>query len=219
VQAISIFNRAGGDEGELAQIIAAINGPSMDGFGQYWNTRAQLTFDTPPGAWALWLLPGACPQSGDLAFHVSDGGIPVIQVYPETIAQFGESLCKAIDHEIKETLVDPSAAQLVSFPGGQIVKEVCDPVSSDRVDLGSGLDGSNFVLPSWFDSSALGPWDYLGNCQHAQACAPGGYKEELATGAPSWQLMAMRELGGELNWRLRAGHRGRLAWRAHVRGG
>lgn len=211
IQTISIF-------GSLDQaIIDAINQVSMPQFASVWGVQGRLTFDRPDGAWALWMLRTA-DVPGDLAYHVAIGGVPVMKIFTDTIAGSGDSLCQCIDHEIKEALIDPSAGLIVPRPGGgTIVKEVCDPVSNDGIDLGNGMTGANFVYPSWFDPNGQGPFDARELCTRPGETRPGGYVEAEIDG--QWQLTAMRITEGPRKglhtWRL--GHHGRLAYRAQQR--
>ena len=194
-------------------IVSAINDVSMPAFEQIWGLRAELTMDRPNGAWALWMLRTA-DVPGDLAYHVAIGGVPVMKIFTDTIAGSGDSLCQCIDHEVKEALVDPTAALIVARPGGgTIVKEVCDPVSNDGIDLGNGLTGANFVYPSWFDPNGQAPFDARGDCTRPGETRPGGYVEANVSG--QWQLTAIRDEKFRLNWRL--GQHGRLAYRASNR--
>jgi hypothetical protein len=209
IQPISIF-------GPLdPAIVSAINDVSMPAFEQVWGLRAELITARPNGAWALWMLRQA-DVPGDAAYHITVSGVPVMKIFTDTIEGYGMSLCQCIDHEIKEALVDPTAGLQLAWPGGNIVKEVCDPVSEDAIDLGGGLMGANFVYPSWFDGGA-GPWDARGLCEGPGHIRPGGYVEQDINGR--WQLSAMRiEEGprkGLHSWRL--GHHGRLAYRAKQR--
>jgi hypothetical protein len=218
IQPVSVFIQPGAPitKDEVAAIIAAINAVSMPAFGKHWP-QGELTFGQPAGAWALWLLDGESTESGDLAFHVDPSGTPIMKVFPQTIARYGASLCQCIDHELKEALADPIASLTLRISGGIVVKEVCDPVSIDGIDLGNGMTGSNFVYPSWFVPGSSGPWDERGLCAGPLTVTPGGYKEELADGASQWQMMAMRGSDDMHNWRLRSGYQGRLAYRASNR--
>lgn len=214
MQLVSVFNQSSVvSDDELTAIINAINTVSMPAFGQHWP-QGELTTYRPAGAWAMWIL-DTTDQPGDMAYHLDQAGMPLIKVFAATIKSYGASLCQAIDHELKESLGDPTAAQTIRIPGGIIVKENCDPVSGDGIDLGNGLTGSNFVFPSWFDINATGPYDYLGECTKPLEVRPGGYKEELRDGASQWVLSAMRDANGLHNWRL--GHHGRLTYRAKHR--
>ena len=110
-------------------------------------------------------------------------------------------------------LVDPTAATILPWPGGSIVKEVCDPVSGDGVDLGGGMTGASFVYPSWFNQGSAGPWDARGLCTRAGEIRPGGYVEQQVNG--QWQLSAIRDDSGKTSWRV--SQHGRLAYRASNR--
>lgn len=201
---------------ELSQIITAINDVSMPAFAGVWDISAALSLTAVPGAWLL-SVEDDTDQPNDLAYHLDENNLPQIRVFARTIQQCGASLCQAIDHEVKEALVNPTAAtELRLSAGSLIVKEVCDPVSADGLDLGNGLTGANFVYPAWFIVGlTVGPWDHRGLCTAALETRPGGYKEELLPGATQWQLVAMRAPDGFLNWRV--SHHGRLAYRAQRR--
>lgn len=208
IQPISVFGSL--DQG----IIDAINNVSMPQFASVWGVQGRLTFDRPAGAYALWLLDKEADQAGDLAYHIEVSGVPVAEVYLPTIARYNADLCQDIDHEIKEMLVDPTASLIVPRPGGgTIVKEVCDPVSNDGLDLGGGHTGANFVYPSWFIRGASGPYDASGLCTRPGETRPGGYVEAQVDG--QWQLTAMRAENGLFSHRIN--RPGRLAYRAKNR--
>lgn len=198
---------------ELMRVSLAINRVSMPPFAARWGASAILTPTRQAGDW-LMFVQDSIGAPGDLAYHVFQNGLPQIRVDAGAIRRSGASLAQAIDHEVKEALADPTAAQTVALPGGAgiIVKEVCDPVSGDGLDLGGGLIGANFVYPNWFEEGSTGPWDERGLCAAAFDVRPGGYKEELPTGSNQWELTALRDTTGLLSWRL--GHHGRLAYRA-----
>lgn len=199
------------------QIIDAINNVSMPRYAQVWGLQARLTYNRTPGAWALWMLQEA-DIPGDLAYHISMQGVPVMKVFADTIAQYGSNLCQDVDHEIKEALRDPSAQLIVPRPGGgNILAENCDPVANDGIDLGGGMTGANFVYPSWYDPNGQPPFDERQNCTRPGETRPGGYVEEEVNGR--WTLAAMRiedgPRAGLHNWRI--GHHGRLAYAAQQR--
>lgn len=211
-QLVAVFNQSPlVSDAELEAIVDAINGFSMPAFAKHWP-EGRLTMDKPDGAWAMWLLDGDAPK-GDLAFHIDPAGTPIMEIFPKTILGFGASLCQDMDHELKEALADPTAAALVTMGGRTFVKEVCDPVSADAIDLGNGLLGANFVYPSWFEENSQGAWDEGHLCIDYGEIRPGGYVEAEIDG--QWQLTAMRQQNGLLHHRL-ARH-GRLAYRARNR--
>lgn len=195
IQPVSIF-------GPLTQADFDKVNAFMPYIGVHWNIQPQLTWQRPTGAWSLWML-GEADVAGDLAYHTDPKGVPVASVFATTVARYQADLADTIIHELAEMAADPTAATILPWPGGSIVKEICDPVSEDH-----RTDGCNFIYPSWFNSGP-GPWDFFGLCTRPGEIRPGGYIEQNIGGR--WQLTAMRK-EGRLSWRL--GQHGRLAYRA-----
>ena len=83
---------------------------------------------------------------------------------------------KVICHEVLEMLANPNT--VTSGPQSDVLLEICDFVSADSVAL--TLDDttvmmSNFVYPSWYDSSGSAPYDALGILTQPYSISPGGY--------------------------------------------
>lgn len=71
-----------------------------------------------------------------------------------------------LDHEIIETLTDPTLSD--SIDG--LVTEACDPV--DDLAYRQPLTGvwlTDFVFRRWFRVGSSGPWDYLHRLTHARS--------------------------------------------------
>lgn len=138
--------------------------------------------------------PNVCPifykstidVPGDAAYHDFFGGRPhAVVLAAEGISL--EDVQLGGDHEQKEAIVDVTCDVWITLPDGtQIPLEVADPTEDDRrlVDLGDGGDPvvtSNYVLPSWFDPTALpgSRFDALGLIDRPLMIRPGGYAQRV----------------------------------------
>jgi hypothetical protein len=92
-----------------------------------------------------------------------------------------------LDHELKESLIDPDCTDVVKMPDGRLLaREVCDPVQGDvkKVVVVIGkitrtMAISNFCLPAYFEAGAPGPYDAFGLVSRPFECRPGGYQEVM----------------------------------------
>jgi hypothetical protein len=73
-----------------------------------------------------------------------------------------DALSLTISHECFEIVTDQSAS-LYDYSSGQgVAYESCDPVQDTWDRHPNGIVVSNFVLPSWYNPAAKGPYDRLG---------------------------------------------------------
>ena len=141
--------------------------------------------DFRPGESPFQFLPSLPDQPGDIAYHYDANGVPDAFEAVDTCGTLAD-LETAASHEACEIPGDPNCDQWVPRPDGkQQAVEICDPVQARRygIDLGDGLPPvqvSDFVLPTYFSSSTIGPTTYLelvGKGAHVDpfAIAQGGY--------------------------------------------
>lgn len=150
----------------------------------------------PDGAWPIYLLPTS-DVANALGYHdVTDPqGRPYSRVFVDPIIQNGGqallgplTVASVCSHELAEMLVDPSATLWADMPDGRrLALEVGDPVESYSFNVtipdGTLVSVSDFVKPSFFNSTGAGPYDHLGQITAPFALGDGGYEiVEDATG-------------------------------------
>ena len=126
-------------------------------------------------------------EAGEYGWHsVDPHGLPYSHVFTEvSFAQGSDwlagdsSVSSTLSHEALELLVDPGA-NAYAFDGDRQLwaTEICDPVQASLYDIRAGgvkVSVSDFVLPSFFNPWASGPWDHLGVLEGAFTLATGGY--------------------------------------------
>jgi len=150
----------------LQQCAAALQQQVDNDLAPAWNVRADISVLAagaviPQGTWAIEIVDSL---DGPAGVHLDGQGQP----YAEAVND--NQLSITVSHELLEMLVDPDgtrfiqAADLDPYSGGQQVDylvEVCDPcdVYSYMID---GVQVSDFVLPSFYDSNAAGQVDFIG---------------------------------------------------------
>lgn len=116
-----------------------------------------------------------------LGYHEDDAnGVPVGYVFAATTMQAGDHWEATFSHEALEQLADPGCNGgrmcLFNRKPAFVDFEVCDAVENDEY-LINGINVSNFVLPSWWQSAGLPgqKFDLLGNLLAPLSLSPGGY--------------------------------------------
>lgn len=157
----------------LKQYAAALQRQVDEDLAPAWDVRADIsvlnsTDTVPKGTWPLTIVSaltrGGAQQEG---VHLDQQGQPVAQVLNNN------DLTTTISHELLEMLADPFgdrrqvAANLdkySDYPQVSYLVEVCDPceVFSYPID---GVSVSDFILQPFYDSSATGKVDFLGQLQ------------------------------------------------------
>lgn len=178
---------------------------------------------------------------GALAYHSDDPeGRPDAFVFAGFIQDNGgavltgaNSVASGSSHEFLELLRDPACTLWVELPGlvgpdgkpyARVAAEVCDPVQSGvdhyDVDMGDGnparsVDLSAYVLPSWEDPGAPGPYSSDGSLSKPGEVALGGYAayedaagntvQVMAKGFPSY-MTALKFAHGRAKKRIQAAY-------------
>jgi hypothetical protein len=101
-------------------------------------------------------------------------------------------------HEIGELLINPRLDQYVAIGDLWYPKELCDPVTSDRLQVGT-MWAANAVTPAWFDRMAptTSRFDLLGNVHAPIPAIPAGGWVEWWDGQ-SWQNQWGAEMSPEM---------------------
>lgn len=86
---------------------------------------------------------------------------------------------RLLSHEIFELLINPDMKQHFELDGIIYQKEVCDPVFENTIHL-SGIEFSDWVLPSWFEKESKGPYNHLNTLLKPFEIDKGGYIEKVS---------------------------------------
>jgi hypothetical protein len=151
---------------KLQQYAAALQKQVDNDLSPAWDVRADIFIPgagnvNPPGTWPIKIVESLSGPSG---VHLDDQGQP----YAEAVND--DQLSITLSHELLEMLVDPLGSRFIQAPDldpasvGQQVSylvEVADPCDTYSYDI-DGVPVSDFILPSFYDSSATGKVDFLG---------------------------------------------------------
>jgi hypothetical protein len=122
--------------------------------------------DRKPGEIAMNFRDTIPEAPGALAYHTITDGIPDIELGVDlfsSLSDAGESLSTGGSHELLEMLLDPGANRWADKGTGTMAAlEACDVVQNTSYAVSNGMYVSNFLLRSYFNPGAAGPWDLLG---------------------------------------------------------
>jgi hypothetical protein len=187
---------------EVQKVVAALQQQVSRDFYPAWGLSADLRYaadgNPQPGEWWLVILDDA-DQAGALGYHdVTSEGLPLGKVFAKTTRQYNEKWSVTASHELLEMLADP-AINLTVFMEQQIggrlyAYEVCDACEADQFAYTiNGVEVSDFVLPSWFESFRnQGPFDHQNRIHKPLTLLEGGYIGiyDVASGGGWTQLTA-----------------------------
>ncbi len=160
---------------------AQLNNEYSDEYGGQFCVRAgKDSTDVQPGEQVYAFVPSLAQAPGASAYHDTDGnGVPVSYCAVETCSSLLGPSGISVDasHELLEAAADPSCNLMADNLAGMLIAyEVGDPVEvqtyASSVDPGVQL--SNFVLRSWFNTKASAPFDYMSKAGILGAVAPPG---------------------------------------------
>ena len=198
---ISLINRTKISDGEIQQVVRAINRQLAEDFAPHWNIHAQVKLEgTLPGKMnvntaanlrgnAILYLVDKFKKDDPLGFHdLNNRGIPFGVVFTDLAKQLGESWSVTLSHEVLELVADTEVNRLAMGPHpdkpNRLVfhwYEMCDAVQSESYSI-DGIEVSNFVLPLSFTNGDEkgGRNDFLGNAHGGKRLTsfginPGGY--------------------------------------------
>ena len=118
--------------------------------------------------------------ANSLGYHNWTGsGQPVGVVEMDACRTYNQPWTIPGTHEIGEMLINPQLADYTYVGSFAYPKEICDPVTSDRMEIG-GILAANAVTPAWFNQLAGvdSQFDLLGNVHAAIPQIPkGGWVE------------------------------------------
>lgn len=149
----------------------------------------------PPGAHRIAVVDkDPSGQAGVLGWHTEDkSGIYGIVAADPVLDNGGKvlvgdwSLASVLGHEIGEMTIDQSCRLWAATDAGYLVAyEIGDPVEGPTMPIkasgGPTVTLCNFVLPSWFDQDAPGPYDALGLLKAPYTLLPSGYVVKMVEG-------------------------------------
>ncbi len=171
-------------------------------FYAYWEIDCSLTFlpknqALTPGWWQIVLIDSP-DQAGALGYHeMTSNGTPLGKIFAGLDIQSGSSWTVTLSHELLEMLADPWINWCAQGSDGTIYAlEVCDAVEADA--LGYEINGvlvSDFVTPSWFESTEADRIDFKKRISQPMEVARGGYVSVLDP-ATGWTQITADGPGG-----------------------
>lgn len=174
LDAATLIRIASACDAQLNQEFASFYG------GQYQVRAGSDSKDIQPGEQVYSFVPTLAQAPGASAYHDTEGnGVPVAYCAVTTCGSLLGPTGISVDasHELLEAAADPSCNLMADNLNGLLVAyEVCDPVEVQTYasSVDSGVQVSNFVLPSWFDPKAPAPYDFMSEARIAGAVAPPG---------------------------------------------
>ena len=177
---IYITNHSNLSDKKFLDALPVIQHAVSNDFAPYWGQDAQLIYighsKAPTGAWAITLVnyPDCLNCAG---YHDVANGIPYALV---GVVDMNWQI--VFTHELFEMLGDPQTTRSVEANGTIYLMEAADPVEWQRYAYRRRIHRhkwvwiSDFVLPSWFDPLAKGPYDFTHHVQYPLQVLKNGYQ-------------------------------------------
>ena len=204
---------------QVAQLVAALQVQVSRDFAPAWGVDADLRVvanraAAAPGEWWLAILDDA-DQAGALGYHdLTSEGLPLGKVFARTTRLDGGNWTVTASHELLEMLGDPDINLTVlvqdqnQTAGRLYAYEVCDACEDDAFAYQvNGVQVSDFVFPSWFETSHPAgsvQFDYGKHLKKpVPALLPGGYIGAFnVTAGSGWNQVTAE--GHPLTYQMRA---------------
>src|SRR4051794_36712884 len=145
-----------------------------------WGYPVKLynTASPKPSDWQFVYFDNA-DVAGALGYHdLTKDGQPVSKVFVKTTLADNQIVSVTACHELFEMVIDPVANLWAEAGDGtEYAYEMSDPVEEDTFKV-DGIEMSNFVHPSWFESFKHPPgtkFDHLGLLTKPFSMTKGGY--------------------------------------------
>jgi len=226
---ISIVNRSTQfKDSDLPALTNALQLQVSGDWFKAWGSFAQLfhsktTDPNPPSDhWVLGIFDNS-DVAGALGYHdVTPTGQPLGKAFVSTTIADGGTFSVTVGHELLEMLGDPDINLTAEFddasgnPSKFYAYEVCDAVEADALAYpitvpkefqgeGTTVLVSDFVLPSWFQSFAPGPYAFKTSLPSPFSLASGGYIGvlDLANLSAGWQQVVARSSNAKDSLRSR----------------
>jgi len=221
----------------LAHIAEAVQDQVNHEFAAEWGAQATLRVgananDIQPGEWAYGFVASLPDAPGASAYHDINGkGVPFALCAVTTCGSLLGPTGVSVDasHEILETAGDEGANQFANDNHGLLhAVEMCDAVEVQTYGKtcrdGTVVQVSNWLLRSWFNPGAAGPYEYMTSANIRGAVSPPGplqtapghggnyqivsrFGGDTQVFAAAHHLMGTRRKGMHPNWSSRAGRR------------
>lgn len=158
--------------------------------------------DVQPGEVPFFIRAALLTQ-GAVADHQDVAGAPYCEdaiTASDTLTGPGNSLSVAVSHEICEAEGDPGCNRWADRgDGAEVAVEECDAVEAQSYDVGAcdspprttGVYVSNFVLKSFWQPGASGPYDFMTSrgLQSSSAGPAGPMQTAISTDGANYQIM------------------------------
>lgn len=174
----------------------------------------------PAGDEALIVLAPNTTLANSLGYHDwTQAGLPMGIVELDSCQKYNVPWTIPGTHEIGELLINPRVANYVAVGNLWYPKEICDPVTSDRFQIGA-VSVANAVTPAWFDQQAPAGsrFDLMGTARAPIPAIPAGGWLEWWDGQ-SWQNAWGQQIAPEIlgymqerRGRRDMMHRGHASW-------
>lgn len=154
---------------------------------------------------------------GALAYHEEDGPAPTGHTFIRTASRDGVPFGVPWGHEMAEQIANPACNKVcISGKGNLVAYEIADACEDQQ--FGFVIDGflfSDFVLPSYWNPRAAGPYDYTGKVSEPFEVLAGGYLSILDPANGVWGTL---HGSMEDERAFHAGnHRYTRSWKRHTR--
>jgi hypothetical protein len=205
---IVIVNRSSVPDGDIENILPALQSQVSDDFAPIWKIDATIKFAgindrvIPDDYWPL-IIYDHTDTPGAGGYHTDDKGRVSGKAFWLDAVQAGEAPSVDVSHEMLEMLADPTTRTLVELQGQwsgyQCLQEVCDAVEADALAYSKlGIDGkpvmlSDFCTPTYFKPIYGLPsgYDFCGKLlKPAPALLQGGYLGILNQLTGQWQQVS-----------------------------
>ena len=165
---------------ELAAAMVDLQTQVSHDFAPIWLIEADLVTGAPAAGDYILSIEDDSTVQGALGYHEEAGGVPTGHVFAKTSQENGVHWTSVASHELLEMLGDPrTVLAAVVDPNGDgrsgriVMAEACDAVEQSSYTVGQ-TEVSNFVYPAWWDTTATGPFDHLGQLKAPLELLPGG---------------------------------------------
>lgn len=184
---------------EVQAVLAALQKQVSTDFKAYWDLECSIIFwdkasPLPAGWWQIVVLDDP-DQAGALGYHeMTAQGTPLGKIFAKLDKESGSSWTVTLSHELLEMLGDPWIDYCVAAEDGKLYAlEVCDAVEADA--CGYMIDGfllSDFVTPSWFESTEADRLSFQKHVTKPLELAAGGYISIREAG--NWTQITARRI-------------------------
>ena len=228
---IVVINEASVAQAEVDAFVAGAAAWVTGKLAQFWpevagtTLRAATPTAPPNDDEAQLVIAPNTTLANSLGYHDWTGsGQPTGIVEMDACRTYNQPWTIPGTHEIGEMLINPQLADYTYVGSFAYPKEICDPVTSDRMDI-NGFLAANAVTPAWFNqmAGADSQFDLLGNVHAPIPQIPKGGWVEWWDGSGwqnAWGSEITPDMMAYMNTRRGRRHRMRLGharWRFNTK--